>query len=213
VKPAAPEQRTYSTVEAAELLGVSFQTVARWMDRGYLQGWRTPGGHRMIDASSLSDMLHKNRAAQIPAPQAPALPASPVAQPAFAEPGPRFMLVDDSADDLALMCAAITMAFPNASVTTVSNAFEALITLGKAPPDVLISDVMLPGVDGLEMIRSLREGPRTSGIFIIATSGYREKALTQRFGPFPRDVPFLGKPIAPEALRKLVAGAIAGPAK
>ena len=84
----------YSTLEAAELLGVSFQTVARWMDRGYLTGWRTPGGHRIIHASSLEEMLRRGQTTSADARMAPGA-------------GLRILAVDDSADDLTLVRAAL----------------------------------------------------------------------------------------------------------
>ncbi|XVJ69915.1 MAG: excisionase family DNA-binding protein [Rhizobacter sp.] len=49
--------RTYSTVEIARRLGVSIQTVQRWVDSGKLKAWKTLGGHRRIDAESAEALL------------------------------------------------------------------------------------------------------------------------------------------------------------
>jgi excisionase family DNA binding protein len=195
---ASKEKEFYSTLEAADILQVSFQTVARWMDRGHLTGWRTPGGHRLISAASL-DLVRKDRAGlrdQTP-------PASP---------GPRILIVDDSADDLELLRATIASGIAGAQVTAADNAIAALLSMGQFPPDVLITDIMMPDVDGLEMIRRLREAPQTSAIKVIVVSNYRERAITQRFGPLPKDVSFLGKPVAIDALQKLL-GVSAGQAQ
>jgi len=188
---ASEKKEFYSTLEAADLLGVSFQTVARWMDRGYLQGWRTPGGHRFINASSLEEMLRKGQTSTTR--EAPAASA-----------GLRILAVDDSADDLLLLRATLLSVFPNASISTADNAFAALISIGMASPDVLITDIMMPDVDGVEMIRNLRENPQTSSIMVIVVSSYREKALAQKFGPLPEGVPFLSKPVQAEALQALI---------
>lgn len=51
--------RTYSTVEIARRLGVSIQTVQRWVDTGKLKAWKTLGGHRRIDAESAEALLKK----------------------------------------------------------------------------------------------------------------------------------------------------------
>ena len=109
---ASEKKEFYSTLEAADLLGVSFQTVARWMDRGYLQGWRTPGGHRFINATSLDEMLRKGQTSTTR--EAPAASA-----------GLRILAVDDSADDLLLLRATLLSVFPNASISTADNAFAA----------------------------------------------------------------------------------------
>jgi excisionase family DNA binding protein len=181
----------YSTLEAAELLGVSFQTVARWMDRGYLTGWRTPGGHRIIHASSLEEMLRRGQTTSADARMAPGA-------------GLRILAVDDSADDLTLVRAALRSAFPDADLTTVDNAFAALMSIGKSPPDVLITDAVMPDVDGLEMIRNLRASPQTQAIQVIIISNHPEVALIKRFGPLPEGVMLVSKPVTPEALRKVI---------
>jgi excisionase family DNA binding protein len=49
--------RTYSTVEVARRLGVSIQTVQRWVDSGKLKAWKTFGGHRRIEAESAEKLL------------------------------------------------------------------------------------------------------------------------------------------------------------
>ena len=46
------EAQSYSTADIAKRLGISPQTVQRWVDSGRLKAWKTPGGHRRIDARS-----------------------------------------------------------------------------------------------------------------------------------------------------------------
>jgi excisionase family DNA binding protein len=50
-------RKSYSTVEIARRLGVSIQTVQRWVDAGRLKAWKTLGGHRRIDADSAEALL------------------------------------------------------------------------------------------------------------------------------------------------------------
>ncbi|WP_419894875.1 helix-turn-helix domain-containing protein, partial [Pseudomonas aeruginosa] len=60
-----------STTEAAERLGMAVRSVQLMVDRGELQAWKTPGGHRRILRSSLDAWLAaKAGAAAPPAPQA-----------------------------------------------------------------------------------------------------------------------------------------------
>lgn len=48
---------TYRTSQAADLLGVSVDTVRRWADEGRLKTIRTPGGHRQIEGKELARVL------------------------------------------------------------------------------------------------------------------------------------------------------------
>ncbi len=50
-------RRSYSTVEVSRRLGVSIQTVQRWVDSGHLKAWKTLGGHRRISAESAETLL------------------------------------------------------------------------------------------------------------------------------------------------------------
>ena len=46
-----------SPTEAAAEIGVSTETVRRWIDAGHLEAWRTPGGHRKIERGALARFL------------------------------------------------------------------------------------------------------------------------------------------------------------
>ncbi|HEY6119839.1 MAG TPA: response regulator, partial [Pyrinomonadaceae bacterium] len=68
--------------------------------------------------------------------------------------GLRVLLVDDDQDTLDLLTAALTQC--EAQVTAVSSATEAIDALKLQQPDVLISDIAMPGRDGYELIREIR---------------------------------------------------------
>ncbi len=61
VNRSIPGERTYSISEAADLLGVSINTVRRWVDSDVLAGWRTnpeqPGAARRVDADAVDRIL------------------------------------------------------------------------------------------------------------------------------------------------------------
>jgi CheY-like chemotaxis protein len=59
---------------------------------------------------------------------------------------------------------------PTYHVTVTSNGSQALGALAKYPPDVILLDVRIPGVDGLSLLRSLRDMGITIPIFVI--TGY-----------------------------------------
>lgn len=57
------------------------------------------------------------------------------------------------------------------TVHTASDAVEAVATLAKFPADLVIADLHMPGDDGVELLRTLRQDRRCSSIGYILTSG------------------------------------------
>jgi len=79
------------------------------------------------------------------------------------------------------------------------DGFTALLDAGKQPPDVLITDINLPGLDGVEMLRSLLLHPDTRQMRVVLLTHHAPAEL-QRFGTLPPAVPVLRKPIQVEDL-------------
>jgi len=70
-----------------------------------------------------------------------------------------------------------------------------------SPPDVLITDIDLPGLDGVEMLRSLLLHPDKSRMRVVFVTNHATTEL-HRFGPLSTGVPVLRKPAQIEALRR-----------
>jgi PAS domain S-box-containing protein len=86
--------------------------------------------------------------------------------------GIRILVVDDEADTRELLREGLQ--YCGAKVSVAANAAEALDALTTTSPDVLISDIGMPGVDGYDLIRQVRELPRERGgtIPAIALTAY-----------------------------------------
>jgi len=76
----------------------------------------------------------------------------------------KVLLVDDNPMVLALLQGALT---PLASVTTSSDTADALLKAVDDPPDLLVSDYRMPGMDGHQLVERLRSRPKTAGIAVI----------------------------------------------
>jgi signal transduction histidine kinase len=86
----------------------------------------------------------------------------------------------------------------------------ALQVMDGTPPDVVLLDLGLPGMDGFEVARRLRRRPGFEGVLLVAVTGYgqeRDRRRTQEAG---FDLHLL-KPVAPEELKQLLQ-AVAAPA-
>ena len=182
-----------STKEAAATLGVSHRTVQLWVENGTLQAWRTAGGHRRITVESVNRLVDGRRIA-IGAPPAPASAPAPGK--------PRVLVVDD--DPLMLHLYELEMAGwgLDLEVVKANNGFEALIRIGEQRPDLLVSDLNMPGMDGFRMIRTLREDSGTAGMNMIVVSGL-DRATIKAMG-LPADIPVFPKPVPFGELRGAV---------
>ncbi len=87
---------------------------------------------------------------------------------------------------------------------------QAVKQLADVPPDLLISDVNMPGLNGFEVYDIIRSNPSTKHIPIIIITGLHE-ARMQALSLTGRDVYFLSKPIESSDLMKLVKVALSSP--
>jgi DNA-binding response OmpR family regulator len=86
----------------------------------------------------------------------------------------RILVVEDDRDIADLIVHYLANAGHEAQVLT--NGAEAMSTARRTPPDVLILDRMLPGLDGLEICRAMRSDPSTAAIPIIMLTARAEES-------------------------------------
>jgi signal transduction histidine kinase/DNA-binding NarL/FixJ family response regulator len=94
--------------------------------------------------------------------------ARPAGSPAEAGPeragDATVLVVDDNADMRAYLTRLLA---PHWSVRTTANGEEALRAVADQPPSIVLTDVMMPRIDGFELLRALRSEPATAGIPVI----------------------------------------------
>jgi excisionase family DNA binding protein len=185
-QPLDPPAPSHSTAAVARRLGVSIPTVQRWVDLGHLKAWKTVGGHRRIDAASLEAFMQQQdrpQPAPMPSDEAPA--------------GVLVLIVDDNPDDRDLLGALVEEALPGAAVAVAENGFEGLLSMGRRTPDVLVTDIMMPNMSGIEMLRHVALLPRGRPRLIVAVSSSTPQQIAA-FGLMPEHVHFIGKPLEPD---------------
>lgn len=180
-----------STKQAASIIGVSHRTIQLWVESGILQAWKTAGGHRRITMTSVNRLVDQRRAALAPAP-------------ALASPNVRkkLLVVDDDAMLLRLYELEISGWNLPIDLIKAQNGFEALIKIGEARPDLLVSDLSMPGMDGFRMIRTLRGNSAYADMAIIVVSGLDQGTISSM--GLPADIPFFSKPVPFRGLREAV---------
>ncbi|MDG0835418.1 response regulator [Pelomonas saccharophila] len=153
---------TCSTTEAAGRLGMAVRSVQLMVDRGELQAWKTPGGHRRILLSSLEAWLAANAGdAEPPAPVPTRRPLT-------------LLLIEDSVHFQNLISLVVKRELPGAELHVASDGIAGLAMAGRLEPDVLLIDILLPGIDGAALITSLRSHPQFARSQLIVVTALDE---------------------------------------
>lgn len=181
-----------STRDAAKMMGVSLRTAQLMVERGVLQAWKTAGGHRRIQLESVRQYLRERE-------RGGALPRESVLS---------ILVVEDDA----ILREAYRKVMAHwelpVSVRLAENGFDALLMIGREMPDILITDLAMPKMDGFEMLRKLRANPDYGIMDIIVVSGLEPAEIAARSG-LPADVTVLAKPVPFQELRGYVQARLA----
>jgi CheY-like chemotaxis protein len=105
----------------------------------------------------------------------------------------RVLIVDDAIDLARMMQDAIKVAHPDIPITVVPSAEEALLESTRLSFDLLITDLRLPGMSGLELIRKIRVRQPQIKVILITAVVLDDRLIKQRDEVLP-DV-FLQKPV------------------
>ncbi len=157
-----------TTGEAARICDVRVNTIKHWIQKGSIEAVLTPGGHWRIPKEAFSRFLH---AWNIPAPIT------------FQEKKetPRILIVDDDPQIHELIRGAMDLAPFSCEVSSAYDGYAGLVQIGLIRPQLLILDVMMPEINGLEMIQRLKMQPELGeGMCILALTGARDRKLVVR---------------------------------
>lgn len=117
-------------------------------------------------------------------------------------PGERILIVDDNATNLKLV--AYLMKAHGYDVDSALDAEGAIEAIGRRRPEVILMDIQLPGIDGLELTRRLKADPVTRDIIIIAVTAYAMKGDQDKALAVGCD-DYITKPIDTRALPDTIA--------
>jgi excisionase family DNA binding protein len=198
MRKSATNDDVLSTREAAERLGVALRTVQLWVEGGVLPAWKTAGGHRRISRAAVERLIGE-RTAALAGQAAPPLP-----NPMPAEVRLAVMVVEDEPELLRLFTMVMAGWDLPLDVTPAVNGFEALLAMGQQCPDLLVTDLNMPGMDGFKMISALRGvGAAFDDLDIVVVTALTPQEIARR-GGLPDDVRVFHKPVPFDELETLV---------
>jgi excisionase family DNA binding protein len=180
------------TFYAAKLLGLSVGTVQSLVEKNELQAWKTKGGHRRISMQSIRDYQRQHGQAET------------AARASFL----KVLIVEDDVATLEMFKATVDGWALPIDVSLMSSAMEALIDINTIKPDVLITDLSMPGVDGFELLRTLRANPSFASMVLVAMTGLSAAEVAER-GGLPAQTVSVQKPVDMRWLQGFVAAVVA----
>jgi len=175
-RPAGSEPDWLTLGQAAKYLGVAQSTIRKWSDQGRVPTFYTPGGHRRYRRRDLDAFLERSGPA--------------------AKTGPLVLIVDD--DELLRQYLRVNLELEGYSVVEAGSGDEGLAAIDEEPPDLILLDVMMPKVDGWEMLRRMQERHGIGSIPVIMFSSKSEESAEEAAARGAQA--FIGKPFDPQQL-------------
>jgi len=173
----------FTTGEAAKICKVSQQTIIRCFDSGQLKGFRVPGSRfRRIPRDQLYSFMRDNN-----------IPTDAL------DSGKRKILIVDDDVDLVDLLVDHFSHDARFEVRSVNNGFGAGMMIKEFGPDLVVLDVMLPDINGMEVCQLVRSDKTMDEVRIICISGMVEQDKIQQL----RDAganDFMKKPFDIDAL-------------
>ncbi len=114
---------------------------------------------------------------------------------------PKILVVDD--EPVSLMLLDTILSRSNFAVSTAASAMDALAHLNKEPCDLMILDLLMPDMDGLTLLKQLREDPKFENLPIIVFTAVSQNRVRQE--AFQKGATtFLTKPVSSRELTRVV---------
>lgn len=152
-----PWKKLYlSPGETAKILGVTPATLRGWTNRGRLRAETTDGGHRRYPFSEVLRLARQN-GIDLKLPEDLSL---------------RVLVVDDD-EQFSLFLKEVLEDMPEVSAVALApSGYVAGNMIPRFKPDAVLLDLMMPGVNGFEVCRLIKQDIETRFIRVIAMSGY-----------------------------------------
>lgn len=184
--PKEPYDGYCGTSYAAKMLGISVGTVQGLVEKNELKAWKTHGGHRRISLQSVQDYQRRNNL----------IPASLI----HGEERLRVLVVEDEGVIRVMLQNQFDQWALPLDVVMYESAVEALVDMPSWQPQVLLTDLRMPGIDGFQLLKTLKDHALFASLAVVVMTGLSDKDIEQS-GGLPEGVTVLRKPIDVEWLK------------
>jgi len=157
----------FTPFEVATLLGVSPVTVRQWAQKGLIEARTTAGGHRRFTREAVVAFAER-------------MNMTVPAELAATSTRTRVLIVDDDRQLNAMLVALISSRVSGAEVASAFDGFDAGRQVHRLKPALVVLDIMMPGIDGVEVCRQIKADPDLARTRVIAVTGHFTPELEQR---------------------------------
>lgn len=155
----SPAKEFLGTTEIAEILGVTRVTAYRWVKSGMLKGFRIGRGSFRVLKDDFDEFLDKSGMVEF-------------LNRSAAKTSVKILVVDDNPKIVESIKTFLERAYPHYHVVGTTSSFEAGQLVMSFRPDVVVLDLLMPGLDGFAVCRRIKSDPFTKNMAVIAMTGY-----------------------------------------
>lgn len=187
-RPSDIGNKICTTQQAADLLEVTPRTIQLWTNSGILKARKTPGGHRRFVLKDIEALYEQNQ--------------KPVAGDSK-KTLMRIMVIDDDPDLLTLYRYMIERWELPLELKTALDGYEALVMIGSWKPDIVITDIRMPNVDGVQLLNAVVNQRVVEQMLVVVVSALSKEEIKKK-GGVPDGIPIFTKPIPFDRLESMV---------
>lgn len=155
------QDETYLTPgQVAKLLMVSPAALRIWAEKGEIKALTTPGGHRRFSPTEVKRFAAER-----------GLTTRDTGQKKMS-----VLIVDDDIQFASYLKKLLRKYPDSIDVAVANDGFDAGIKVSKLEPDVILLDLMMPGLDGFDVCQRIKTSPQTSHVRVIAMTGFPSPA-------------------------------------
>jgi excisionase family DNA binding protein len=173
--------------QVAELLMVTPTAVRQWAEKGDLNALTTPGGHRRFLPGEV-ERFARNRGLTLNLTDTGVL---------------RILIVDDDEQLVRYLVDLLSGFQEEVAIETANEGFAAGLKIREFEPHIILLDLMMPGIDGFDVCRQLKNSPVYNAIRVIAMTGFHSEENVKKIIDAGAEE-CLAKPIDQNALLGLI---------
>lgn len=183
--------------KVAKRCNVSRTTVYRWIINGHLKAYSLPSGHFRVTPEDLEAFR-----ASFGIPDVDLISSAHEAT----KDKVHVLIADDHPDMVLLLRKVVERYLPEAVIHEAVNGVDTCIIVGTVKPQILLLDIMMPGMDGFAVLQELLRRPELADSKVVVVSAYEPFDRVEELGRLnPQVVHCVRKPVSVEGLgRSLV---------